>query len=155
MDRKVITIEEIKRNPNLDLSERISKLAQNKRWNTEELEDIAIASIKQEYEFWVNRRENVSSRTDEMLKQILNGHVLSKREVFEMMCTDEEKVRQYSKYEELKERIIDNKALTPEDFNELCKAVGFDSKTAELIRLEFESRGMIIDSNKEINIRHK
>ena len=45
MERKTITIEQIIENPNLDLSERINKLSQDKRWSKEDLKELAIASI--------------------------------------------------------------------------------------------------------------
>ena len=69
--------------------------------SVEELKEVALASIKQEYEFWANKRENISPGTDEMLRKILNGHILSKSEEFEMMCSDPKKVEQYSKYEDM------------------------------------------------------
>ena len=146
MERKTITIEQIIENPNLDLSERINKLSQDKRWSKEDLKELAIASIKQEYEFWLNERKNVSARTDELLKKILDGHFLSKIEGFEMMCDDPEKVELYSKYESLKKRIKDNNGITLEDFYELCQVIGIDSEFIELIRIEFERKGLIIDS---------
>ncbi len=151
VERKTITIEEIEANPDLDLSERINKFSQDKRWSNDDLRELAIASIKQEYEFWANKRDNISSRTDELLKQILNGHILSKSEEFEMVCTDEEKVNDYSKYEKMKQRIADNNGITLDDFNELCKTIGFDAKTTELIRTEFENKGLLIDSLEEKN----
>ncbi len=146
MERKTITIEQIIENPNLDLSERINKFSQDKRWSKEDLKELAIASIKQEYEFWLNERKNVSARTDELLKKILDGHFLSKIEEFEMVCDDPKKVELYSKYESLKKRIKDNTGITLEDFYELCQVIGIDSEIIELIRLEFERKGLIIDS---------
>ena len=141
-----ITIEKIKNNPNLDLSERITKFSKEEKWSQTDLEELAIASIKQEYEFWANHRENISSRTDALLEQILNGHILNKSEEFEMICTDTDKVKEYLKYDNLKQRIIDNSGITLEDFNELCKTVGIDPKMEELIQKEFENKGLIIDS---------
>ncbi len=155
MERKIITIEEIENNPALDLSERINKFSQDKRWSADDLKKLAIASIKQEYEFWTNKRDNISSRTDELLKQILTGHILSKSEEFEMVCADQEKIKEYSKYENLKKRIADNNGITLDDFNELCKTIGFDSKTVELIRAEFESNGLLIDLNEEKESHHR
>ena len=141
-----ITIEEIKANPNLDLSERKRKFSNNPRWTDKDLEELAIASIKREYEFWSTKRENISPRTDALLNQILNGRILSKSEEFEMVCTDSEIVEKYSKYEELSQRITDNNAITLDDFNELCETIGFDSVTTELIRSAFESRGLFVES---------
>lgn len=155
MERKTITIEEIESNPELDLSERINKFSQDKRWSNDDLKELAIASIKQEYEFWVNKRENISSRTDELLKQILNGHILSRSEEFEMICDNQEKIKEYSKYENLNQQITDNSGISLEDFNELCKTIGFDSETTELIRTGFESQGNIIDSNKDEEPCHR
>ena len=149
VERKTITIEEIEANPDLDLSERINKFSQDKIWSNEYLRELAIASIKQEYEFWANKRENISSRTDEILKQILNGHILSKSEAFEMICADQEKIKEYSKYDNLEQRIADNNGITLDDFDELCKTIGFDSETTELMRTKFKSRGLIIDSYKD------
>ena len=155
MERKIITIEKIKSNPNLDLAERINKIAKDKGGNADDLKELAIASIKQEYEFWLNKRENISSRTDEILNQVLNGHILSKSEEFEMFCADQEKIKEYSKYENLKKRIADNNGVTLGDFNELCKTIGFDSKTTELIKTEFENNGLLIDSYEEKEIHHR
>ena len=155
MVRNTITIEEIEANPELDLSERINKFSQDKRWSNDDLRELAIASIKQEYEFWANKRENISSRTDELLKQILNGHILSRSEEFEMICDNQEKIKEYSKYENLNQQIADNSGISLEDFNELCKTIGFDSETTELIRTGFESQGNIIDSYKDEEPRHR
>lgn len=154
-ERKTITIEEIEANPELDLSERINKFSQDKRWSNDDLRELAIASIKQEYEFWANKRENISSRTDELLKQVLNGHILSRSEEFEMICDNQEKIKEYSKYENLNQQIADNNGITLDDFNELCKTIGFDSETTELIRAGFESQGNIIDSYKDEEPRHR
>ena len=155
MERKTITIEEIESNPNLDLTERINRFANDKRWSDDDLRELAIASIKQEYEFWANKRENISSKTDELLKKILDGHTLNKSEVFEMMCSDPEKVEEYSKYDDLNQKITDNNGITLDDFNDLCKTVGFDSKMTELVRIGFESQGKIIDSYQDEGSRHR
>ena len=155
MERKIITIEEIETNPDLDLSERINKYSQDKRWNAEDLKELAIASIKREYEFWAKKRENISPRTDELLKQILNGHILSRSEEFEMICDEQEKIKEYSKYEILSQQIADSNGITLDDFNELCKTIGFDSKTTEFIRMKFENQKMIVDSYKDEVSRHR
>ena len=155
MERKTITIEEIEANPELDLSERINKFSQDKRWSNDDLRELAIASIKQEYEFWANKRENISSRTDELLKQVLNGHILSRSEEFEMICDNQEKIKEYSKYENLNQQIADNGGISLEDFNELCKTIGFNSKITELIRAGLESQGKIIASYEAKEIHHR
>lgn len=155
MERKTITIEEIQANPNLDLRERINKLSQDKRWSVADLKELAITLIKQDYEFWANKRENISPRTDELLKQILNGHILSKTEVFEMVCSDQEKVEEYTKYEDLKQKVLDSNGITLEDFNQLCQTIGSDSKTTELIKTEFENKGFLIDSHEEKESHHR
>lgn len=155
MERKVITIEEIQANPNLNLEERIKKFSQDDRFSGDDLKELAITSIKQEYEFWANNRENISPRTDELLKQILNGHVLSKSEAFEMICADPKKVEEYSKYENLKQRISEKNGITIADFNELCQNIGFDPETTELIKMAFEDRGLFIDQVEEVQSHHK
>ena len=144
MEKRTISIEDIVANPNLDLSERINMFSKDKRWSSEDLRELAIASIKQDYEFWINNRENVSSKTDAMLNQILNGHILNKYEEFELMCADSEKVKEYSKYEILKDKIIDNNGVSLEDFYELCKTIGFDDKATDSIKNAFVSNGLII-----------
>ena len=111
MVKQTITIEEIKANPNLDLSERIRMLAQEGKWTDEQMIELALASIQQDYEFWVVNREIVSQRTDDILLQILNGHVLNKTETFEMVCDDEEKVNLYSRYEDLRMKIANNNGI--------------------------------------------
>ena len=43
MEKITITIEEIKSNPNLDISERIEKYSHDSRWSPSDLEELAIA----------------------------------------------------------------------------------------------------------------
>ena len=67
MKRKTITIEEIEANPDLDLSERINKFSQDKRWSNDDLIELAIASIKQEYEYMANNMADIP-HIDEILE---------------------------------------------------------------------------------------
>lgn len=154
MNKITITIEQIKLNPNLDLSERIKLYSKEGKWNKDDLEELAVASIKQEYEYWANNRTNISERTDNMLQSILNGHKLDKIETFEMMCDDTLKVQEYAKYEMLKRNISDNNGISVKDFEKLCSVIGLDLKTANIIKEELEMRGLIIEEYKESN-RHK
>ena len=155
MEKITITIEEIKSNPNLDISERIKKYSHDSRWSPSDLEELAIASIKADYEFWANNRANHSPRTDEMLKRILDGHILTSSEEFEMICNESDKVELYSKFNELNQRIADNNGITNEDYYWLCYTIGFDLSVAELLRKGYEAQGLIIDSyqNKETHYR--
>ena len=140
-----ITIEEILANPNLDLSERISKYIQEGM--TEEIaKELALTLVKQEYDFWAGSRENVSPRTDAMLGSILDGHSLTQCEAFEMMCDDPEKVARYTYFTDLKQRISDNNGITLDDLNSLCNTIGIDSKSSEQIRQGLVGKGLIIDS---------
>ena len=155
MDKKTITIEEIKTNPNLDLNERIVKYSQDKIWSDEDLEDLAIASIEQEYEYWVNNRTNISERTNTILTQILNGHIISNIEAFEMICDEPQKVEQYANLEKLKQRISSNNGISSDDFEFLCKIIGFDLETTKLIKQGYENNGLIIDSYQTEDSYHK
>ena len=154
MERKTITIEEIEANPDLDLSERINKFSQDKRWSADDLKELAIASIKQEYEYMANNMSDIPY-INEILKQILNGHVFTQEELTEYMSRDLKEVPEIKKYNNLKQKITDNNGITIKDFDELCKTIGFDSKTAELIRVGFESQGKLIDSYKDEEPRHR
>ncbi len=149
MEKRTISIKEIQENPNLDLSEKISKYAKDSRWDAEDAKELALASIKVEYEFWANNREVVSPRTDYLLGQILNGHTLNKVEGFEMICGDEKKVRDYSRITTLEERIKDNNAISEEDFDDLCQVIGFDSQMYQWLKLMFECSGKIVKSYKD------
>lgn len=155
MNKKTLTIEEIKANPDLDLSERITEYAPDEKWNSDDLRDLAIASIKQEYEYWANNRTNISARTDDMLLQILNGHIINKIEAFEMMCDDIEKVKQYAKYENLKLNINNNNGITRTDFEDLCATIGFDLEITKLIKQELENKGLFVDKYKTEERYHK
>ena len=143
-----ITIEQIKSNPNLDLSERLSQFQNTGEWTPEQLENFAYATIKQEYEYWANARKNTNERSDEILQSILNGHIPDNIETFEMLCDDPLQVEEYKKYEVLKKKIADNNGITNEDFEKLCSTVGFDSDTVETIRNEFNQRGLIVEEYK-------
>ena len=145
MDRNIITIEQIIDNPNLDLTERINYYANNKNIAAEDLTDLAIATIKNEYEYWFSHRTNKSDRTDTMLVSILNGHMLNNVEAFEMMCDDMNKVKEYSKYEFLKKRISDNNGITKDDFDNLCAIMEVDNDTKLQMEEEFNKNGLIIE----------
>ena len=155
MNKITITIEQIKLNPNLDLSERTTKYSTKEESSKEDIEELALASIKQEYEYWANNRTNISERTDNMLQSILNGHILNNIEGFEMFCDDPVKVEKYTKYEILKKKISDNGGISLDDFNALCSTIGFDSNTTEQIKNAFLSRGLIIESCTENNSFHR
>lgn len=154
MERKTITIEEIESNPNLDLTERINKFANDKRWNADDLRELAIASIKQEYEYMVNNMADIP-HIDRILEQILNGHVLKEDELTELMTSDIKENEELKEYNDKKKKILDNNGITLEDFNQLCQTIGFDSKTTELMREGFESQEKIIDSYQDGESHHR
>ena len=154
MERKTITIEEIEANPDLDLRERINKFSQDKRWSNDDLRELAIASIKQEYEYMANNMTDIP-HIDEILEQILKGHVFTQDELVELMTSDLVENKEIKKYNDLKKKVTDNSGISLEDFNELCKTIGFDSKTTELIKAGFESKGLIIGSYKDEEYRHR
>ncbi len=154
MKRKTITIEAIEANPDLDLSERINKFSQDKRWPNDDLKELAIASIKQEYEYMVNNMADIP-HIDEILEQILKGHIFTQDELAELMTSDLVENEEIKKYNDLKKKVVDNNGISLEDFNKLCKTIGFDSKTTELIMAGFEKRGLIIDSYKDEESRHR
>ncbi len=145
MDKTIITIDQIKENPNLDLSERINAYLSNSNFDFDDAKDLALATIKQEYEFWSNNRTVVSKRTDELLQKILNGHTLNNIESFEMICDDEKKVEEYSKFEILKNNIQKSNGISLDDFMELCFIIGFDTQTTYIIKSLFETQGLIIE----------
>ena len=145
MERKTITIEEIKANPNLDLSQRIALFASDERWNGTDLEELAIASIKQEYEYYANTLGD-KPYINTILSKVLNGHVFSQNELSEIMIMDEDKRNEMIKYHELKDKVSENNGITLEDFNKVTEVMGIDSNTAELFRKSFDDNNLIIDS---------
>lgn len=145
-----MTIEEIKKNPNLDLSERIKIYSKRGKFSKEDIEEFAILSIKQDYEYWVKNRINISPNTDKILELIKNGHVLNDWEALEMICDNPAKIGEHRKYKILEKIIFDNKKITQKDFDNLCKKFEFDKETKELIEKEFNSRKIIIDDYDEI-----
>jgi hypothetical protein len=145
MERKTITIEEIKANPNLDLSQRIALFASDERWKGTDLEELAIASIKQEYEYYANTLGD-KPYINTILSKVLNGHVFSQNELSEIMILDEDKRNEMIKYHELKDKVSENNGITLEDFNKVTEVMGIDSNTAELFRKSLEDSNLIIDS---------
>ena len=154
MERKTITIEQIEANPNLNLTERINKFTNDKRWSADDLRELAIASIKQEYEYMANNMSDIP-HIDEILEQILNGRVFTQNELTELMASDIKEKEEIKKYNDLKKKVLDNNGIATDDFNELCKTIGFNSKTTELIRAGFESQGKIIASYEAKEIHHR
>lgn len=146
MLKETITIEEIKNNSNLNLSKRILKYSS---------EDLAIASIKQEYEFWYKNRNNTSKEADEILIKILNGDIIDKIEEFELICDDINKIEQYRKMETIKQNISKSKGITYYDFTELCSIIGIDTYTTKQLEQEFINKGLIISSYDKNEPYHK
>lgn len=155
METITITVEQIKSNSSLDLTDRLNFYSKNNNLPKDDLEDLCIASIKQEYEYWANKRTNISERTDAMLTQILNGHSLNRAEAFEMICDDPAKVQEFTKYADLEERISRSNGITQEDFDELCITIGIDAQTKGQIEQEFKNRGLMIESYIEEESKHK
>ena len=151
MEKIEIDINDIKSNPNLDLSERVEQLKrdENTNYSDDELRDLAAAIIKQEYEIYANQRTNVSDATDKLLEKIKNGGILSKKEGFMMFCDDPKTVEQYGLYEDIKDNIKTNNAITMDDFEYLCKEIGFDYNMKELIKLGFIEKGLLIEKYKD------
>ena len=145
MERKTITIEEIKTNPNLDLSQRIALFASDERWKGTDLEELAIASIKQEYEYYANALGD-KPYINTILSKVLNGHVFSQNELSEIMILDEDKRNEMIKYHELKDKVGENNGITLEDFNKVTEVMGIDSNIADLFRKSFDDSNLIIDS---------
>lgn len=151
MQKITISIEEINNNPNLDISERLAKL-KNKckdRYSDGELKDLAIASIKQEYELFANNRINFTKEADDLLEKIKNGCELSDREAFILNCDNHEQISEYCKIDDIQKRIQDNNAITLNDFNFLCEAMKLDSYTKRFLEIDYKNKGLISDFKSE------
>ena len=154
--RITVDIDEIKKNPNLDLSERMARLSEDKRWDSDDLSELALASIKQEYEYMANSVPDFP-HLDFVLEQILDGHDFTEEdftklralELKENGTLDIEENAEIKRYNDLRKRIMESNGITADDFNELCQTMELDSKTAEILQYAFQSKGLIIDSYLE------
>lgn len=118
MQKITISIDEINNNPNLDISERLAKL-KNKykdKYSEDDFKGIVIA-IKQEYELFANNCINFTKEADDLLEKIKNGGELSNKEAFILNCDDPQIISEYSKFDDIKNRIHDNNTITLNDFN--------------------------------------
>ena len=152
MQKITISIDEINNNPNLDISERLAKL-KNKykdKYSEDDLKSLAIASIKQEYELFANNRINFTKEADDLLEKIKNGGELSNKEAFILNCDDPKIISEYSKFDDIKNRIQDNNAVTLDDFNFLCEAMKLDSHTKRLLEIGYKSKGLISDYSQNV-----
>ena len=152
MQKITISIDEIKNNPNLDISERLVKL-KNKykdKYSEDDLKSLAIASIKQEYELFANNRINFTKEADDLLEKIKNGGELSNKEAFILNCDDPQIISEYSKFDDIKNRIQDNNAITLDDFNFLCEAMKLDPHTKRLLEIGYKSKGLISDYSQNV-----
>ena len=152
MQKITISIDEINNNPNLDISERLAKL-KNKykdKYSEDDLKSLAIASIKQEYELFANNRINFTKEADDLLEKIKNGGELSKKEAFILNCDDPQIISEYSKFDDIKNRIQDNNAITLDDFNFLCEAMKLDPHTKKLLEIGYKSKGLISDYSQSV-----
>lgn len=93
-----------------------------------------MASIKQEYELFANNRINFTKEADDLLEKIKNGGELSDRDAFILNCDDPQIISEYSKFDDIKNRIQDNNAVTLDDFNFLCETMKLDSHKKKAFR---------------------
>ena len=152
MQKITISIDEINNNPNLDISERMANL-KNKykdKYSEDDLKSLAIASIKQEYELYANNRINFTKEADDLLEKIKNGGELSNKEVFILNCDDPQIISKYLKFDDIKNRIQDNNAITLDDFNFLCEAMKLDPHTKRLLEIGYKSKGLISDYSQSV-----
>ena len=138
---ETITIEQIKNNPNLDLSERRKMIGYQS-----DIDNICIASIKNEYEKWIKERTVVNDRTDYLLEQLLNGHILTNIECLEMICDDVKKIEEAKELEIIKNNIQKNNGITLEDLNTLCDKMELDNEVRNLLKMGFENKNLIVES---------
>ena len=150
INSETISIEQIKANPNLDLSERMNLYGDGFNFGEEQLKDLCIAGINADYTFLIKNRTVKNERTDQLIQQVLNGHILDKVEMFEMFCDDENKISNMRKFEDIKNNIEKNNCITYDNFDFLCKEMELDDKMSELMKTEFEKKGLIIDEYKDI-----
>ena len=152
MQKITISIDEINNNPNLDISERLAKLKTKykDKYSEDDLKSLAIASIKQEYELFANNRINFTKEADDLLEKIKNGGELSDRDAFILNCDDPQKILEYSKFDDIKNRIQDNNAITLNDFNFLCEAMKLDPHTKRLLEIGYKSKGLISDCSQNV-----
>ena len=156
MQKITISIDEINNNPNLDISERLANL-KNKykdKYSEDDLKGIVIASIKQEYELFANNRINFTKEADDLLEKIKNGCELSNKEAFILNCDDPQIISEYSKFDDIKNRIQDNNAITLDDFNFLCEAMKLDPHTKRLLEIGYKSKGLISEFKPENNKKY-
>lgn len=152
MQKITISIDEINNNPNLDISERIANL-KNKykdKYSEDDLKSLAIASIKQEYELYANNRINFTKEADDLLEKIKNGGELSNKEAFILNCDDPQIISKYLKFDDIKEQIKEDNAITLNDFNFLCEAMKLDSHTKRLLEIGYKSKGLISDYSQSV-----
>ena len=152
MQKITISIDEINNNPNLDISERLAKLKTKykDKYSEDDLKSLAIASIKQEYELFANNRINFTKEADDLLEKIKNGGELSDRDAFILNCDDPQIISEYSKFDDIKNRIQDNNAVTLDDFNFLCETMKLDSHTKRLLEIGYKSKGLISDCSQNV-----
>lgn len=156
MDKITISVQEIKNNPNLNLTGKILKLKEDygRNYNDEELKDFAIALIKQEYEFYANSRINKSPEADAILEKIKNGDEITQKEGFILNCDNLETIEKYSKYYDLKDRIKNNNGISLDDLNFLFNNIGIDEQLRKQIQDGFERKGLIVDYNDQRDEKH-
>ena len=143
---QIITIDEIKNNPSLDLTDRINSIKEEiPNISKEDCEDLARALIKEEYEFWYKNRTIKSPRTDYLLEQIKNGHHLNKSEEYEMMTDDQQKIKAAGEVEIISKKVDNGEKITRKELDTLCHVMGLDEHTKNLLLDGFIRKGRIID----------
>ena len=154
MEKITINIQDIISNPNYSPDEYINELkSKHPEYSLEDLEELAVALIKQAYEYHANTRMIFSERTDEILERIKCGHILTKFEEFEFICDDPIKIEQYRIMESIKDRINESATVSTADFNTLVNLVGFDKETSDALRKEFTAKGILVDEYDDKNTK--
>jgi hypothetical protein len=153
---KTIPIEEIQNNPNYDPTDMLNKIRSQESYipgklSPEDELDLARALTKQEYDFALNNRQNMSVEADALLEKIKNGHELRPSENIQLLSSEEEYNRNKDSLAnvdliyDIQER-TKNGTITMEDLNYLLSQIGTDEMTADMLKQNFINSGKVVDS---------
>lgn len=112
---------------------------------TNESEDLNRAIIKQRYNYYLKVKTNNSERANMILEKIKNGYEPNDADVFELCCDDEEKIMEYRKMFDIKQRVKDGH-ISKNDYEYLIEKIGINDKYLEdLLREKFISSGKLVE----------
>lgn len=113
--------------------------------------DFEQALASRRYEYYLNQKINNSDSANRLMERIKEGYDPNEADVFELVCDEQEKIDEYRKMFDVKQRVKDGQ-ITEADYQFLINKIGIkDDYLQPLMKQMFIAKGIL---SEDSNIKH-